>query len=258
MRIYLAATSAAKGLNVPWKRTNVLESYHYIKPWQIDLMNEYKSFILDSGAFTFMSKKTNIDFDDYTKRYGQFVKQHDIKLFFELDIDSVVTWEKYLDLRKRLEDITGKDPIPVFHRSRGKTWYEKAVKKHTYIAIGGLAIKHIKKTEYKYLEWFITKAHANGCKIHGLGFTDTDWLSVLKWDSVDSSTWASAARFGHPQIMVKGRPERYRNDVRMSKQSGKYAPQGKRCTLSKEALHELNFTEWVKYSEHMERAYARS
>lgn len=84
---------------LPISEMNCLESYFYLKNdfWIAPLINNFKSFILDSGAFTFMTsaKGKIIDWERYVICYGEFVKQHDIRLFFELDIDPIGGIERY-------------------------------------------------------------------------------------------------------------------------------------------------------------------
>ena len=240
MTVYLAGTSAMKKTPEKLKGVNVLESFFYIKPWQAEMRNQYKRLILDSGAFTFMSKKANdVDFETYTKQYAKFVNDYDIELFFELDIDSVVPWQRYLDLRKMLEDLTGKDPIPVFHKKRGKEWFQNAVREHSYVAVGGIVTGEIKRSEFRTLGWFINEAHKNKCKIHGLGFTTMKWLSVLKWDSVDSTTWTNGTRYGEVQWFTGRKIARKANTNQLKLKSA-------------ESITEHNLNEWVKFSEYME------
>ena len=221
------------------ERLNMLESFYYVKPWQIELLPKLKSFMLDSGAFTFMSGNGgDVDFEDYTRKYARFINEHNINLFFELDIDSVASWDRYLYLRKLLEDLTGKDPIPVFHKSRGKDWFQQAVQEHDYVAVGGIVTGEIKRREFPYLKWFIDTAHKAGAKIHGLGFTNLTWLHKLRWDSVDSSSWLYGNRSG----VV------YQFDGKtIKKHTG---PEGARLKSREVAIH--NFNEWVKFGEYME------
>ena len=69
----------------------VLESFYYIRDYQIPLIHSAELFLLDSGAFTFMSNnKKGVDWNEYVDRYIEFINKHDVKYFFELDIDSVV------------------------------------------------------------------------------------------------------------------------------------------------------------------------
>lgn len=258
MKLYLAATYALEGYlkaylagdggPVNWtkdykehnaNRVCLLESFYYVKPWQAELIPWFKSFMLDSGAFTFMQQKSSqVDFEQYTREYAKFINDYGIELFFELDIDSVVPWQRYLDLRKMLEDLTGKDPIPVFHKSRGKEWFQNAVRNHSYVAIGGIVTGEIKRSEFGMLRWFIDEAHRNNCKIHGLGFTNLSWLQRLSWDSVDSTAWLYGNRSG----VV------YQFDGKtIQKHKG---PDGARLKSREVAIH--NFNEWVKFAEYME------
>jgi hypothetical protein len=221
------------------KRINVLESFYYIEPWEAALIPDFKEFILDSGAFTFMSggSKT-VDFETYTKKYGAFIKKHRIKRFFELDVDGVIGFEKYLELRKLLEDITGLDPVPVMHRSRGKEYFLDAVKRHERVAVGGIAIGHIRRSEYACLPWFITEAHKAGAKIHGLGFTYMNFIKAAPFDSVDSSTWSYGQRAGSLYHFNGSAIKAYKKKTT-------------RLNSAKAAVH--NFEQWILFSEYMER-----
>lgn len=92
------------------KSLYVLESFAYINADDIliPLIPYFKDFMLDSGAFTFLSQKKNGDFNKYLKSYIDFVNKHDIQKFFELDIDAIVGYKKVLEYRKILEAETGK------------------------------------------------------------------------------------------------------------------------------------------------------
>lgn len=91
---------------------NVLESYYYLRKNEefMALVHHFGSFLLDSGAFTFMSgsHKGEIDWDKYVEDYAAFINRHDVKLFFELDIDSVVGLAEVERLRAKLEMLTAK------------------------------------------------------------------------------------------------------------------------------------------------------
>lgn len=66
----------------------VLESFYYIRDYQIPLIKSAELFLLDSGAFTFLNNsKTTVDWNDYLDRYIAFINEHQVKYFFELDID---------------------------------------------------------------------------------------------------------------------------------------------------------------------------
>jgi hypothetical protein len=195
-------------------------------------------FLLDSGAFTFMNGKKSNNFDDYLTKYIHFINKYDIKYFFELDVDSVVGYEKVKQLRNRLERETGKRCIPVWHKSRGKEEFLKMCDEYDYVAIGGIVTKEIKKEEYPFFKWFITEAHKRKCKIHGLGFTALDDLKKYHFDSVDSTSWKSGGRFGQLHRFTN-------NTIKTITQKSKRAVYKK--------IDENNFNEWVKFQKYAEK-----
>jgi hypothetical protein len=199
MKVCLANFADMKWLGDDlYKCPYMLESFFYCKDWELPFIKNADFFLLDSGAFTFMSSKKNkeINFNDYLTRYIEFINKNDIKYFFELDIDSVVGLKEVERLRARLEKETNKQCIPVWHKSRGKDYFIEMCKNYDYVSIGGIVSKEIKPEEYKYLKWFIDTAHSYGCKIHGLGFTSVKELPIYNFDSVDSTSWKSGGRFG--------------------------------------------------------------
>lgn len=93
----------------------VLESFFYIKPWQVEEMPKWKMFLLDSGAFTFMhgveASSKPVDWDGYMSRYIDFINRHNVQHFFELDVDIIVGYDAVKRMRTRLEAETGKQSI---------------------------------------------------------------------------------------------------------------------------------------------------
>ena len=53
----------------------------------------------------------NVDWDEYIESYAEFINNHNIKLFMELDIDSVVGIKEVERLRNKLERLTNKQCI---------------------------------------------------------------------------------------------------------------------------------------------------
>ena len=100
VKIFLAGTFGEKKHFEEVKRClYLLESFYYIKDWQIELIKGTKDFLLDSGAFTFAASKKTEDWDRYLERYADFINTYDIKHFFELDIDSIVGYDKVKEFR---------------------------------------------------------------------------------------------------------------------------------------------------------------
>lgn len=245
MEIYLAGSeSRAKQMDKSnnesnlFKGTNILQSYYYCNEFtEKVIIPSCENFMLDSGAFTFFSSGKCVDWNKYIKKYAEFIVKNDIKLFFELDIDVLIGYENVLLLRKKLELLTNRKCIPVWHKSRGLNEFIKMCKEYDYVAIGGIVSKEITPKEYKYFPKLIKIAHDNGAKIHGLGFTNLVGLTKYHFDSVDSTSWVSGNRFGSI----------YRfNGKTMIKYDKK---QGQRLSDSKKvAIH--NFKEWVKFAEY--------
>lgn len=219
-----------------------LESFWYIKEWQLPKIKNCKLFLLDSGAFTFMSNsKKKVDWDEYVENYANFINKNDIKNFFELDIDSIVGLKKVEELRYKLEKLTNKKCIPVWHKSRGLDYWKKMTKDYDYVAIGGIVAKEIKPEEYKYFTILLDIAKKNNCKVHGLGFTGINYLRKYHFYSVDSTAWSSGWRFGTLyQFTGKGFKKIKYKDKRIKKN------QGANVDL-------YNYNSWRKFQDYAEK-----
>ena len=249
MNLFLAGTHAEKNRansnNDFAQKIHVLESFYYIDDWMIPYIKNHWNFMLDSGAFTFMNDTKNtkgVNWDEYLERYALFINTNDINLFFELDIDSVVGLKEVERLRKKLESLTNKKCIPVWHKSRGLDYWKWMVKEYNYVALGGMASADKKKyrTEFKkYCHQLLFMAHKNNCKVHALGFTEIKTLHRYKFDSVDSTAWIYGNRGGFL----------YRFNGRTIDKIQK--PNGTRLNSKKAAIH--NFKEWVKYQKYAEK-----
>ena len=158
MKLFLAGVA-------PWKETGlydeaiskykpyVLESYYYADETTEKLIPYFGDFLLDSGAFTFMSNTAgNVDWVKYMDGYIDFINRNKIDKFFELDVDSVVGYGKVKEMRKYIEQGTGKKVIPVWHKSRGKKEFEKMCEEYDYVAIGGIVSKEIKPFRISFPE----------------------------------------------------------------------------------------------------------
>ena len=221
MKVFLAGAYTREKAFIGKNIDYMLESFFYVLPWQIERIPNMKMFLLDSGAFTFMnSQKGKVNFDEYLTRYINFINKYDIKYFFELDVDSIVGYEKVKQLRKRLENETGKKCIPVWHKSRGKEEYLKMCEEYDYVAIGGIVTKEITKDQYPFFTWFLNEAHKRGCKVHGLGFTSIADLPKYHFDSVDSTSWKSGGAFWTVAHIQKRCNKNYNTKIKKSSLSG--------------------------------------
>lgn len=222
----------------------ILESFFYCRDnqWMPLLIPRFKSFLLDSGAFTFMQGRGAVDWRAYTREYAQFINQHNITHFFELDIDPIVGLARVEELRDMLQDLTGKPPIPVWHKGRGKDYFLKMCENYPYVAIGGIVTQEIPRQKYETaFPWFIGTAHKYGRKIHGLGYTSLDGLHRYHFDSVDSTAWLYGNRGGY---LYKFNPRRGTMDK---------IPTPAGCRLKSQESALFNFTEWNKFQQYAEK-----
>lgn len=225
---------------------NILESFYYLRKNEefMPLIKHFGLFLLDSGAFTFLqgNHKGECNWDKYVEEYAAFINKYDIQLFFELDIDSIVGLQEVERLRAKLEELTGKKPIPVWHKNRGKDYYIEMCKNYPYVALGGIAIKEIPRKVYeKMFPWFIRTAHKYGAKVHGLGYTSVENLQKYHFDSVDSTAWLYGNLGGYL----------YHFNSKTGLMNKYETPQKTRLKPRESAAH--NFKEWMKFSEHAEK-----
>lgn len=266
MKLYLASTSSRKfiieeavnlylaGGNIGYKWSGdynkeiinnnpyILESFYYLRKnpdFLVRLRPFFKDFLLDSGAFTFMQdKKNKTDWDNYVEDYAEFINRYSVDLFFELDIDSVVGIREVERLRAKLEKLTNKKCIPVWHRSRGKDYWLQMIKDYKYVAIGGIVSKEITQKDYHFFPWFIETARKEKCKVHALGFTNLTGLTKYPFYSVDSTSWLYGNRGGFLY---------YFNGQEIKKI---LRPAGMKLKGRQASLH--NFVQWVKFSKYAE------
>lgn len=244
MELYLSSLGGSQYLKNIDKIIYALESFYYIKEWQLYyIKNVWRKFLLDSGAFTFLNTKgkntARKEIELYLYRYINFINKNDISYFFEMDLDTIVGLKTVEEYRKIIEKETGKRCIPVWHKSRGQQYFIDLASEYDYIAIGGIAIKDIKKDEYKYFKWFIDEAHKRKCRIHGLGYTSIKGLKKYKFDSVDSTSWQSGSRYG---TLYK-----FQNNTLISKVFKDYRV----SDYKKLNYHNLN--EWIKFQKYMDK-----
>lgn len=218
----------------------ILESFYYADEDTERLLPLFGDFLLDSGAFTFMqNSSSHVEWEEYIERYAAFIKKNKIQKYFELDIDSVVGYEKVLQYRNKLEALVGWPCIPVWHKSRGMQEYKKMCDEYDYVAIGGIVTGEITKDKYRAFPVMISEAHKRKAKVHGLGFTNLTLLPKIHFDSVDSTAWTTGNRFGFV----------YRFDGKTMQKVD--APKGKRLADPRKVAL-INYTEWIKFQRYAE------
>lgn len=243
MNVYLASfKTIEKQYTKPVDDIYLLSSFYEHKGGKYGDYVYQKKHILDSGAFSMLSGNKNIDFKKYTSKYCDFIIKTKQNIFIELDIYKLIGTEKTEQLRDYIEQRTGKQVMPVWHKHLGINYLNKLCENYKYIAFGGFVLGDIKKAEYKYIPKLLKIAKENNCKVHGLGFTSTYWLQRIKFYSVDSTTWLSGGRFGEICLFKNN----YSKATRIKK-----AKNLKVKNTSKVNIY--NFNEWVKFQKHAEK-----
>lgn len=225
-KIFMAAVSQSKQLIMhDYKPHYILESFIWLKSKHKSTLEyiqwclQSDEFLLDSGAFTFMSKAkkaetfSNEALREYIDQYIDFINKYDIKHFFEMDIDSVVGYENVKKIRKYIEEKTNKKVIPVWHKSRGIEEFHNMCKEYDYVAIGGIANKEIKKSEHHMLYDLCDIAHSYKCKVHGLGYSPPKVLNdrSCPFDTIDSTSW-QGRRWKNIFVLEDGKLYRRQNN----------------------------------------------
>lgn len=186
-----------------------LMSYFYIRR-QTELAefirDNSEEIMIDSGAHTFRHGE-KVDFEEYTRQYAEFIRKFDrpnVVGYFEMDVDNVIGYDKVLELRKILEEVTDKI-IPVWHQNRGIDDFKKMCQQYSgrVVAITGFANVEIKDEQYIM---FLKYARKYNCRLHCLGMTRKKVLDKVPFDYVDSSSWVQSSLYG--RIDNKGKVTR--------------------------------------------------
>lgn len=149
-----------------------------------------------------------------------------------MDVDNIIGYDKVLELRKILENVSDKI-IPVWHKNRGIEEFKKMCYdyQNKIIAITGFKNEDIKDEQYLM---FLKYAKIYNCKVHCLGMTRLKILNKVPFDFVDSSTWKQAGNYGEYRKFIKGK-------IIINKVKGKY----KTTELDK-----MNFEEFKKMQQY--------
>lgn len=215
-----------------------LESFYYAEKskGKQTAISLYDDIIMDSGAFTFMAgaDASRIAWEEYIERYAAFLRKFRIEKYLELDIDAIVGYPRVLELRRMLERLVGRPCIPVWHKGRGLDDYLRMCDAYPYVAIGGIVVGEIRRSEYRFFPQFIHEAHARGAKVHGLGFTSLQNLPRYHFDSVDSTSWLVGMRVGYVDIFNG------QTIVKTERREGE-----RLCDMTATRL--FCYTEWMKF-----------
>lgn len=150
---------------------------------------EDQNVIIDSGAFSVWNKGDTIDIDEYLAfcqklpKHWTFINLDVIppKNSSKKDIDMYVEQglENYMYLKDKLPNV-----MPVYHSGENLKWMKVYMEHTDYIGVGFGNNRHEKaRREFLYNVFRLAKLDY---KIHGLGYSSFDGLTLFPFYSVDS------------------------------------------------------------------------
>lgn len=248
MKVYLAGEHTVKnGTDIAnqLEKVYILESYIYVKDNKhFPLVHAAtKDLLLDSGAYTFMRGRASSEsFEQYTRDLADFIAKWSIKYFFELDIDQVVGLKEVERLRAILETCTGRQSIPVWHRSRGMKYWHQMCEQYPYVSISASGNNNSSEWVRSdagegVLAKLVEIANGYGTKVHALGYTKIAALHRIPFHSVDSTAWLMGNRSGSIYTFTG-------TGIQVHKKAGH--------RLHSKAAAQHNFNEWVKFQRYAE------
>lgn len=182
------------------ERPRFLVSFHYYREINLDKLvtdcGGDVDLFADSGAFSAASLGADVTLDAYAAWLAKW--RHLFTAYANLDVigNPAATLANQVELEAR-----GFTPLPVFHYGSPWGYLERYCESHDYIALGGL-VGRTKRTTMPWLvrAFQIAKAAPKPVRYHGFGVTGQDTMTDLPWYSADSSSWASAMRYGTARL----------------------------------------------------------
>lgn len=217
-----------------------------------EIVQNSELILIDSGAHTFQ-KGLHVDWDKYTAEYAQWIREHDcdkIIGYFEMDVDNVIGYERVLELRKVLEQVTDKI-IPVWHKNRGIRDFKEMCQKYRgkIIAITGFKNEDVRDDQYIQ---FLKYAWSYGCRVHCLGMTRKKILDKVPFDYVDSSTWTQSVLYGR----LDGR--KLRNEKTVDERRAMRQRQWEASYVSAKRMQEHYEQKWLIPTRRMKQSLIRA
>lgn len=194
----------------------ILVSYVAVEAFfkhRVNYPNVYRSWILDSGAYSALTSGAVIDLDRYiefcrTQLYSGGIDAP--KNIFALD---VIGDPEQSARNCEYMWSCGVPAVPTFHYGSSWHYLEGLVKKYDKIALGGMVARgkggHGSALDWKARLKFIEQSFARAWPkwVHGFGITDKRLMLAAPFASVDSITWCyRTGRYGQIQGYNKSLP----------------------------------------------------
>lgn len=109
MRVYLAMCGMFGIPSQDLEDVDVLASYYYLRK-NTELhegVKHARTFLCDSGLFTFVNTGVNVNLEAYADEYADYVRDNNIREYIELDVDDLKGVEWTRRLRDRIERRVG-------------------------------------------------------------------------------------------------------------------------------------------------------
>jgi hypothetical protein len=207
MKYYAAGALSCKqieNINIPKEDLGFLYSY-------LELRNKEKlvttrDVLLDSGAYSVMSKGIAINIENYI----EYVKNNkdSVKLYANLD---VIGDSEQTEINQKIMEDAGLNPLPTFHYGSEYKVLEKLLEKYDYIGLGGL-VPIITQTNVlvKHLDKCFELIHKNKkneriVKIHGWGCVGGKTIYRYPFYSIDSTAWLVGVKHKKQMSYINGR-----------------------------------------------------
>lgn len=200
----------------------MLVSTIYLERWQRERKHfGYRSWILDSGAFSIHNSAKSIDCQEYTDTCLELL-ENDPLLDFVFALDVIGDPEAGM---RNTEEMwrQGVPAVPCYHCGESKEVLTEIGRQYPMIAISGSGAKFMHRN--KRLDFFAECfAEVWPKKIHGFAMVTMDAMRALPFWSVDSSTWQqNPSRWGiwhtmqgtgkRGKVSIHGGQQNYRSEV---------------------------------------------
>lgn len=186
-------SEALNMINLLFSRPYIKGHFFRILEWLSQSVD--MRLLIDCGAYTdFMAGRAALPISKYIAWLREIVPQFEkcgtLHGYFALDVigDADATRRNY----EAMLD-AGLRPIPIVTRGTPEADIQRMVETAPSVALGGIFGTTIK--ERSALRWMIGEL-PEGYDAHWLGFTDEHFVRFYQPDSLDSSNWKSANRYG--------------------------------------------------------------
>lgn len=191
MKLFFAGYNTCPKILEVDKDIGVLTSYIECRKKHIPDVG--KDLILDSGAFSAMTRNINIDLDEYI----EYIRINERYITTYANLDVIGNAQASNDNQEYMER-AGLNPLPTFHYGSDYDHLVNMVRKYDHIGLGGLVpIIHEKNKVANHLSscWRIILDNNPKCKVHGWGLASQWALTKYPFYSVDSTTWLAGGKF---------------------------------------------------------------